>query len=335
MLAPLRRARRSRPTSRGPSYPAGASTGPARLLLRYPVRVTRSASRGAREEPGAADGGRAALASARPGGTALAPGQDARDPCRARRSILPAIEAAPLLLLGQPRPAHPDRRLGRLSSSRVRATRALGARKVEVGERLEALAYTIEADFQILRVARRFDAAAYVRRALATLDPRHGHRDALRSATSPSTAPAFEAREALRPEIYLAVRLDAAGGPARSAALSRAPRRCGARSPRASATRSRAASAPAALRPCAAPRRRPTSGCSATWSARGSAPQRLATLIRRAYTRGLGEPDTDEGFAPQALQLPRPRAARSASSPTATTSCACTRAASPSAAARS
>ncbi len=29
--------------------------------------------------------------------------------------------------------------------------------------------------------------------------------------------------------------------------------------------------------------------------------QRLATLIRRAYTRGLGEPDSDEGFAPQAL----------------------------------
>ncbi len=31
--------------------------------------------------------------------------------------------------------------------------------------------------------------------------------------------------------------------------------------------------------------------------------RRLATLIRRAYTRGLGEPDTDEGFAPQALSF--------------------------------
>ena len=30
-------------------------------------------------------------------------------------------------------------------------------------------------------------------------------------------------------------------------------------------------------------------------------PRRLAALIRRAYTRGLGEPDVDEGFAPQAL----------------------------------
>ncbi len=51
------------------------------------------------------------------------------------------------------------------------------SRKIEVGERLEALAYTIESDFQILRVARAFDAEAYVRRALSTLDPRHGHRE--------------------------------------------------------------------------------------------------------------------------------------------------------------
>ena len=38
-------------------------------------------------------------------------------------------------------------------------------------------AYILEADFQILRVARAFDAAAYERRALGTLDPRHGQRE--------------------------------------------------------------------------------------------------------------------------------------------------------------
>ncbi len=32
-------------------------------------------------------------------------------------------------------------------------------------------------------------------------------------------------------------------------------------------------------------------------------PQRLAGLIRRAYTRGLGEPDADQSFAPQALSF--------------------------------
>ena len=35
-------------------------------------------------------------------------------------------------------------------------------------------------------------------------------------------------------------------------------------------------------------------------------PRRLAGLIRRAYTRGLGEPDADESFEPAGAQLPRP-----------------------------
>jgi hypothetical protein len=51
------------------------------------------------------------------------------------------------------------------------------ARKVEVGERLEALAYLLESDFQILRISRGFDASAYERGATSTLDPRHGRRE--------------------------------------------------------------------------------------------------------------------------------------------------------------
>ncbi len=54
-------------------------------------------------------------------------------------------------------------------------------------------------------------------------------------------------------------------------------------------------------RRCARWRRRPTSGFSATSTATRVGARRLATLIRRAYTRGLGEPDGDENFAPQAL----------------------------------
>ncbi len=45
------------------------------------------------------------------------------------------------------------------------------------------------------------------------------------------------------------------------------------------------------------------SGCSATWNATRVGPRRLAALIRRAYTRGLGEPDADQAFAPQALSF--------------------------------
>ncbi len=120
------------------------------------------------------------------------------------------------------------------------------SRKVEVGERLEALAYTLEADFQILRVARAFNAEAYARRALSTLDPRHAHRERFEAHIAEHRAE-FERRGALRPEIYLAVRLGPATAPVPSAACSTAPPRPGVPSPRCSASRSRAASAPAQL----------------------------------------------------------------------------------------
>ncbi|HEX2707939.1 MAG TPA: hypothetical protein VHM66_08035, partial [Solirubrobacterales bacterium] len=73
------------------------------------------------------------------------------------------------------------------------------SRKVEVGERLEALAYTLECDFQILRTARSFDAAAYERRALSTLDPRHGQRERFQRHIAEHRSQ-FERRGALRPE---------------------------------------------------------------------------------------------------------------------------------------
>src|ERR1700742_2939346 len=81
------------------------------------------------------------------------------------------------------------------------------AQKIEVGERLEALAYVLESDFQILRIARAFDAADYERRAGAPLDPRHGRRQAFARHLADHRA-ALEERSATRTEIYLAVRLD-------------------------------------------------------------------------------------------------------------------------------
>ena len=71
------------------------------------------------------------------------------------------------------------------------------ARKIEVGERLEALAYVLETDFQILRISRAFDAAAYEQAALSTLDPRHGRREAF--AAPPRRAPRACSRSAARP----------------------------------------------------------------------------------------------------------------------------------------
>src|SRR5262249_15289621 len=74
-----------------------------------------------------------------------------------------------------------------------------------------ALAYMLEADFQILRIARSFDAEAYEQRALSTLDPRHGQRERFERHIAEHRSE-FERRGVLRPEVYLAVRLSAVGG---------------------------------------------------------------------------------------------------------------------------
>jgi AAA-like domain len=169
-------------------------------------------------------------------------------------------------------------------------------RKVEVGERLEALAYSISADFQILRVARSFDAEGYERRALSTLDPRHAHRGRFERHLAEHRA-AFEQREALRPEIYLAARLEAAGGAGPLEAIAEL---WGALADRLGfeAARGLGDKQIAALRRAEEKVHDRVLGY---LGARRVGPRELAALIRRAYTRGRGEPDTDESFAPQAL----------------------------------
>jgi hypothetical protein len=176
------------------------------------------------------------------------------------------------------------------------------SRKIEVGERLEALAYTLEADFQILRIARAFDAAAYQRRALATLDPRHGRGEAFARHLAEHREH-FEARGALRPEIYLAVRLGPGAGAAPLAGLldglggiwRALSERVGYQQAY-GISRSQLAAIRAGEE-AVFERILGYIECSRV------GPERLAGLIRRAYTRGLGEPDVDQGFAPQALSF--------------------------------
>ncbi len=176
------------------------------------------------------------------------------------------------------------------------------SRKIEVGERLEALAYTIESDFQVLRVARAFDAEAYESRALSTLDPRHGQRQRFEDHIAEHRSE-FERRGALRPEIYLAVRL---GDPGTAGALAdlfegavtmwrAVAQRVGYEEGRGIGRAQLAA-----LRQAEEVVFERVLGyleCARI------GPGRLATLIRRAYTRGLGEPDSDESFQPQALSF--------------------------------
>ena len=176
------------------------------------------------------------------------------------------------------------------------------AGKIEIGERLEALAYTLEADFQILRVVRVFDAGAYERAALSTLDPTHGHAELFRRHVGEHRSE-LERRGTGRAEIYLAVRL---GSSAVSGSLG------GLLDGAAQAWQSLSG-----LFGIEEPRGIGRSQLSALRAAEEGTfervlgyldaarvgPDRLATLVRRAYTRGLGEPDIDEGFAPQALSF--------------------------------
>jgi hypothetical protein len=171
--------------------------------------------------------------------------------------------------------------------------------KIEVGERLEALAYVLETDFQILRISRSLDAAVYERAALSTLDPRHGRREAFEEHLAGHRT-LLEERGATRTEIYLAVRLD----PQPKGALA------GLLDDLASAWHSLALRlgledgagiSAGALDAMRAAEQVVHERVLAYLDARRIGPRRVASLIRRTYTRGLGEPDTDDAFAPQAL----------------------------------
>jgi hypothetical protein len=173
------------------------------------------------------------------------------------------------------------------------------ARKIEVGERLEALAYVLEADFQILRISRAFDAAAYEQAALSTLDPRHGRREAFERHLAEHRA-VLEERGAIRTEIYLAVRIDprpagALGGLLDD--LSAAWRTIAARL----GLEDGAGVGRSDLDAVRAAEQVVHERVLGYLDARRIGPRRVAGLIRRAYTRGLGEPEVDEAFAPQAL----------------------------------
>jgi hypothetical protein len=173
------------------------------------------------------------------------------------------------------------------------------AQKIEVGERLEALAYVLETDFQILRISRVFDADAYERRAMSTLDPRHGHREAFARHLADHRG-LFEQRGATRTEIYLAVRLDRRSTGALAGVfddLGAAWRLLAGRL----GLEDGAAIGDSALDSIRSAEEVVHERVLGYLDARRVGPRRLSELIRRAYTRGLGEPEIDEAFAPQAL----------------------------------
>ena len=79
-------------------------------------------------------------------------------------------------------------------------------RKLELKNRIEAFAYSIEADFQLIRSARRWSTDAYVERAMSTLDPKRGDAAGFHSHLEGHRR-LLEGREIVRHETYLLIRL--------------------------------------------------------------------------------------------------------------------------------
>src|SRR4051794_30846997 len=175
--------------------------------------------------------------------------------------------------------------------------------KIDLMGDLAAAADGLEADFQLLRVSRQWAVLDYAAGANATLDARHGHPAHWRAVIDAQRT-RLAGRAIARPEAYLALRLShsARSLEARAASIMRAGRRdlrrelkraFGLADPRGLRER-RLADVLAAQR---AVYQRPADylGC------RRASTATLQWLVCRGLCRGLGEPEMDESFQPQAI----------------------------------
>jgi hypothetical protein len=173
------------------------------------------------------------------------------------------------------------------------------AGKREVLSELAALAYALEADFSLLRVARPWDIETYVRGVLAGCDVRHARGQLLEEYLARHRQSLGD-RASHTPEVYLSVRL-------RTADHERAWTLAG--TPLGVALRRTLGLADAR----AVSDRRLTALLAAEQAvharildyadAEPAASHELQWLIRRAFCRGVGDPLVDERFMPQALVI--------------------------------
>jgi hypothetical protein len=179
-------------------------------------------------------------------------------------------------------------------------------RKIELKDHLEGFAYRAAADFQMLRVSREWSVEQYLAGALATMDSRRGHAELWRSYLE-AHRHILEGNNTARSETYLAVRL-------RDANINLAD----------SLGRGLSGGLRSLVRELATylqlndPKslnaeqlhnlmRIESRTFERTWGyldCERCATNDLQWLVRRAYTRGLGEPLLDEQWAPPAIDFP-------------------------------
>ncbi|HEY0280966.1 MAG TPA: ATP-binding protein, partial [Solirubrobacterales bacterium] len=165
--------------------------------------------------------------------------------------------------------------------------------------RLESLVALLAADLSIWRVARSYPADRYPDELAGLADPRHADQERWRSYLRAQERQ-LAGLDSHLPEVYLVVSLTEgrrAGGPLRS--LGRARRRL-------EEITGVAAPSPIAaseLRTLAEAERRTFDRAASAIDLRRATTAELQWLLRRAACRGLGEPELEESWAPDALIL--------------------------------
>ncbi len=182
-------------------------------------------------------------------------------------------------------------------------------RKLEVMGQLEGLVHRISADFQILRISRRFSVHEYLTSTWRTFDRRHGSAEEIerRKAAFESMlrahALALSDRETVRPNVYLAVRLqDASTGIAEllgEGGVAGTWRRFAAAIGINDARGLRYSK----LVEIERAERRMQERILDFIEAERALASEIVWLVRHAYVRGLGDPMSDANYRPQALAI--------------------------------
>lgn len=166
--------------------------------------------------------------------------------------------------------------------------------KLELLAKLARLTHSTATDLTLHRVTRTWSPHDYLQRAQASIDPRHGHPDHWRAHLE-NHLTALQNRQILRPEVWLAARLPT---PARTWPSLREA--FGLDHP-AGITETR-------LRTLATQEQQIHQNIAAHFTCERATTLDLQWLTRRAFTRGLPEPDLDLHHRPQALILEDPAA---------------------------
>jgi hypothetical protein len=178
--------------------------------------------------------------------------------------------------------------------------------KHQVKESLEAFAFRIEADFQVLRVHRAWSVEDYIEGALGTMSRRCGHSELFEPYLRRHRR-VLAGRNVVRPEVFLAVRLrDPARDPMTviNQSLSRGGvtemlaglrDQLGLSDPRGMSVRE--------LRKISDRERRTYDRVLTYLDCDRATTSEIQWLIRRSYTRGLGEPRLDPNWRPHAISF--------------------------------